>query len=148
MLIVYLAKFKAFEAFSDPSSTYPYSLVFTRGSKKLGTLHGWYHTLIHTPLCFHTCCVLLPKAPPSPVLAPRFMLSHPKTRSNITSSMLIQPFPISSSRIKCFDFCAHTSCIPRLELLSQNYGIQVFLQEPRIFSRSDITSIHLASFCQ
>lgn len=44
------------------------------------------------------------------------MPSHPR---QVQISPPPTPYPASSSsRIKCFDFCAHTSRIPRSELLS------------------------------
>ena len=100
MLTVYLAKFKAFEAFSDPSSTYPYSLIFTRGSHKLGTLHGWYHTLIHSLMLSYLLCSPPQMAPPSPVLALRFMLWSPLILRHIQISPPPSAYPAFSYLIK------------------------------------------------
>ena len=98
MLTVYLAKFKAFEAFSDPSSTYPYSLIFTRGSHKLGTLHGWYHTPNTQPYAFIPPVFSSPNGSPIPSPSSEVHAvkpSHPKTHSNITSSKCLSSLLLS-----------------------------------------------------
>lgn len=138
VLTVYLAKSVLFEAFSDPSSTYPYNL-FIRGFTNQpcymdGTTPQHTHTLTLTPPVLSSPNGSPIPSPSSEVHA--VMPSHPR---QVQISPPPTPYPALIKQNKVLrllcSYITHTS----IRTLVIEIVELVFLQEPRIFS-SDVTS--------